>query len=93
MKRISPSAIVLAAALLAPRVLLAGPVNVNTADAETLARELNGVGPALAEAIIEERERNGAFASPDDLKRVKGVGERIVELNREYILVSDSPST
>ena len=43
MKRISSSVAVLAAALLAPQVLLAGPVNVNTADAETLARELNGV--------------------------------------------------
>jgi len=93
MKRISPSAILLSAALFAPGLLLAGPVNVNSADAETLARELNGVGPALAEAIIQERERNGAFSSPDDLKRVKGVGDRIVEMNRENILVSDSPSS
>ncbi len=93
MKRISKSAVMLSAAFLAPAVLLAGPVDVNSADAETLARELNGVGPALAEAIIQERERNGAFTSPEDLKRVKGVGDRIVELNRENILVGDSPSS
>jgi len=92
MKRISPLAFTLSAALLAPRLLLAGPVNVNSADAETLARELNGIGPALAQAIVEERERNGAFSSPDDLKRVKGIGERVIELNRENILVSDPPS-
>lgn len=68
----------------------AGPVNVNTADAETLARELTGVGPALAEAIIRDREENGPFTSPEDLTRVRGIGERIVEMNRANILVEDS---
>ncbi|MFS8607487.1 MAG: ComEA family DNA-binding protein [Gammaproteobacteria bacterium] len=92
MKRISPLAIALSAALLAPGLSIAGPVNVNSADAEMLARELNGIGPALAQAIVEERERNGAFSSPDDLKRVKGIGDRVIELNRENILVSDPPS-
>jgi competence protein ComEA len=77
--------------LLGPQTLLAGPVNVNTANAETLARELNGVGPALAEAIIREREENGAFTSADDLTRVRGIGERVVEMNRENIRVSESP--
>ncbi len=70
--------------------LYAGPVNINTADAETLALELTGVGPALAAAIVEDREMNGEFASPEALTRVSGIGERIVEMNRSNILVNDS---
>ena len=70
--------------------LFAGPVNINTADAETLAFELMGVGPALAAAIIDYREANGNFATPEELSRVSGVGSRIIEMNRENILVSDS---
>ena len=76
---------------LGPGVSLAGPVNVNTADAATLAAELTGVGPALAAAIISDREANGAFPNAEALMRVKGIGERIIELNRANILVSDPP--
>ncbi len=42
---------------------LAGPVNLNTADAATLARELDGIGPAKAQAIVEYRQKNGPFKS------------------------------
>ncbi len=70
--------------------LFAGPVNINTADAETLALELTGVGPVLAAAIVEDREMNGDFATPEALTRVSGIGERIVEMNRMNILASDS---
>ncbi len=70
--------------------LYAGPVNINTADAETLASELTGIGPALAAAIIEDREMNGNFVSPESLMRVSGIGTRILEMNRPNILVSDS---
>ena len=75
---------------LSSAALYAGPVNINTADAETLALELTGVGPALATAIVEYREMNGDFASPDALTRVRGIGEHILELNRTNILVSGS---
>ena len=68
---------------------LAGPVNINTADAATLAAELTGVGPALAEEIVRDRAQNGNFDSPEALTRVKGIGERIIEMNRENIRVSD----
>jgi len=70
--------------------LYAGPVNINTADAETLALELTGVGPALAAAIVEFREMNGNFSSPEALTSVSGIGNRIVEMNRANILVGDS---
>ena len=67
----------------------AGPVNINTADAAKLATELQGVGPALAEAIVEDRKTNGNFATPEALMRVKGIGARIVEINKGNILVAD----
>jgi competence protein ComEA len=69
----------------------AGPVNINTADAATLAAELTGVGPALAEAIVADRKANGNFASAEALTRVKGIGNRIVEANKGNILVGEPP--
>ena len=74
-------AAVMAAVLLAPNAL-AGPVNVNTADAKTLARELNGVGMAKAEAIVAYREKNGPFKGADDLVKVKGLGKKLVDQNK-----------
>ena len=76
---------------LMPAALFAGPVNINTADAETLAMELSGVGPALAAAIVADRETNGMFTSPEALTRVRGIGNRILELNAGDILVGTSP--
>lgn len=78
-----------AAAFTVGGVALAGPVNINTADATTLAAELTGVGPALAEAIVADRQAHGNFATPEALTRVKGIGQRIVEMNKANILVSD----
>ena len=62
-------------------------VNINSADMETLARELNGVGSAKARAIVEYREANGAFASIDELLEVKGIGMAILEKNRNKLSV------
>jgi len=66
---------------------LAGPVNINTADAETISAELDGVGLTKAKAIVEYRQKHGPFKSPDDLSLVKGIGERTVDLNRADIKV------
>lgn len=68
----------------------AGPVNINTADAETISKELDGVGLTKAKAIVEYREKHGPFKSPDDLSLVKGIGERTVDLNRANIKVDRS---
>ena len=73
--------------LLLPVLALAGPVNVNTADADTISESLQGVGLSKARAIVEYRQKHGPFASPDDLSLVKGIGERTVELNRANIIV------
>jgi len=69
---------------------MAGPVNVNTADAETISAELQGVGITKAIAIVEYRKANGPFKTVDDLVQVKGIGERTVEINRKNILVDAS---
>ena len=68
--------------LLPAGAALAGPVNLNSADAATLARELDGIGPAKAQAIVEFRQKNGPFRSPEDLLKVDGIGERVLEQNR-----------
>lgn len=64
-------------------------VNINTADAATLARVLNGVGQKKAEAIVEYREANGRFDSPEALTEVKGIGMAIVRRNADKIVVSE----
>ena len=78
----------LAILALVPVIAWAGPVDLNTADAATLARELKGIGPARAEAIVAWREANGPFRSPEELVRVQGIGDRVLEENRESIIVS-----
>ncbi|MEM6512807.1 MAG: ComEA family DNA-binding protein [Pseudomonadota bacterium] len=74
---------------LLPAMTWAGPVNVNTADAETIAQELKGIGLAKAEAIVEYREKYGPFKSAEDLALVRGIGERTVEKIKADVLVKD----
>lgn len=64
----------------------ADSVNINTADAQTLAT-LKGVGASKADAIIKYREENGAFKSKESLADVKGIGEKTVEINQDSIVV------
>jgi competence protein ComEA len=68
-----------------PVLTWAGPVDINRADAQTLATELEGVGLSKAEAIVAYRQEHGPFKSPEDLLEVKGVGPRILEQNRANI--------
>lgn len=63
------------------------PVDINTAGAEALAEAIKGVGLKRAEAIIAYREQNGPFATVDDLAKVQGVGERIIEGSRTNLTV------
>lgn len=64
-------------------------VNVNSADAETLAAVLDGVGLSRAQAIVEYRNANGSFRDIYDLANVKGIGDRTVELNEARIRLTD----
>jgi competence protein ComEA len=65
-----------------------GKVDLNSADATTLQRELAGVGEAKAKAIVAYRDSNGPFASLDELLEVKGIGKAILERNREKLEVN-----
>jgi len=67
-------------------------VNINTADAATLARVLHNVGPAKAEAIVAWRKEHGAFKSMEQLAQVKGIGLNTVERNRERIVITAAPA-
>jgi competence protein ComEA len=77
--------------LVLPTLASADPVNINTADAATLARELKGVGEARARAIIEHRSQHGPFRSADELTLVRGIGQKVVDQNRANIRV-DRPA-
>ena len=63
-------------------------VNVNTANAEEL-ETLTGIGPALAQAIIDYRAVHGAFRSEEDLLLVKGIGEAKLEGCRAEITLEE----
>jgi competence protein ComEA len=82
--------VTLAAVLLCPLAGWAGPVDLNSADAETLAKELDGIGLARAKAIVEYRERNGRFRSADEVLNVKGIGPQVLEKNRENLQVREA---
>ena len=60
-------------------------VNVNEADAETIADVLVGVGLSRAQAIVQYREEHGPFADVNDLIDVKGIGRATLETNRARI--------
>lgn len=65
----------------------AGPVNVNQADAATIAQELAGIGQAKAAAIVAYRQEHGPFKKVEDLLKVDGIGEATLEKNRANILL------
>ena len=76
-------------ALLATAAQAAGErVNINSADAATLDRVLDGVGPSKAEAIVAYRKANGPFKSAEQLAAVKGIGLSTVERNRDRIVIA-----
>ncbi|AEB99969.1 ComEA family DNA-binding protein [Selenomonas sputigena] len=68
----------------AARPLPEGMVNINTADEKELDK-LPGIGPAMAKRIIEYRTENGAFQSPEEIKRVKGIGDAKYEKMKDKI--------
>lgn len=75
----------LALATLVPMSAWGGPVDINTADASTLAKELNGVGPARAQAIVAYRNEHGPFKSVDDLRLVKNLPQKVIDSNRDLL--------
>ncbi|GAB3293215.1 ComEA family DNA-binding protein [Pseudidiomarina andamanensis] len=62
-------------------------ININTADAEQLAYALTGVGIKRAKDIVKLREELGQFTDINQLMQVKGIGPRMLELNKDRIVL------
>ena len=60
------------------------PVDVNSASAADL-EKVPGLGPSLSKRIVEFREKNGPYATVDDLLKVQGIGEKSLSHLREYL--------
>jgi competence ComEA-like helix-hairpin-helix protein len=71
-----------------PKETAAAKININTASAETL-MQLPGIGQSYAKRIVEYREANGPFSNIEELKNVKGIGDKIFEQNKDLITVGD----
>ena len=63
----------------------AAPVDINSADAKTIAKVMKGVGIKKAEAIVAYRNKHGKFRSLEDLAKVKGIGNSTVAKNRQNL--------
>lgn len=84
------AALAFALTLTVPGLLLAAtPVNINQADAATIAKSLDGIGQSKAQAIVDWRTAHGPFKKADDLHHVKGIGKATIERNRAAILLAD----
>src|SRR5262245_35017111 len=64
-------------------------VNLNAAAAAELAL-LPAVGPQLAQRTVDERDKNGPFTAIDDLRRVKGIGQSVIERLEPYAVVPET---
>lgn len=64
-------------------------VNINTADANELI-SIPGIGETLANNIIAYRTQNGNFATPEDIVKVKGIGEKTYEKIKKYIITEET---
>lgn len=67
----------------------ASPVNINTADAQAISKNIKGVGLKKAQAIIAYRDKNGPFLKVDDLTKVKGIGNKLLEKNNDVITIEN----
>jgi competence protein ComEA len=61
-------------------------VNINKASVEEISK-LEKIGPSYAERIVQYRKEHGPFEKPEDLMKVKGIGPKTFELNKNRISV------
>lgn len=61
-------------------------VNINTADENEL-QKIRGVGPAIAKRIVDYREQNGKFQTIEDIKKVRGIGDKTFEKMKDKITI------
>ncbi len=74
-------------AISAPAGVQGAKVNLNSANAETLQKELSGIGAAKANAIVAYREEHGGFTAVDELIEVKGIGKALLDKNRDKLSI------
>ncbi len=67
-------------------------VNINTASADAIAKALDGIGSVKAQAIVEHREAQGLFKTPDDIMQVKGIGKATYQQIRHYLKIDKEPA-
>ncbi len=88
--------VVLVAGFVSPRVSAAESkpsavamqtVNINRADAQTIANVLTGVGEKRAAAIVAWREKNGPYTDVNQLLAIKGIGEKVLAKNTAHIVL------
>ena len=87
MKRLFTALALSLLAQLAVSVPAVAAVNINTASQDEFVALHKGLGPAKAQAIIDYRKANGPFKSVDDLKHVKGIGNKRLEKLRPELTV------
>lgn len=68
-------------------------VNINTANAEAIAKSVSGIGMVKADAIVKYREKNGPYKSVDDLSKVNGIGDGTIKKIRSQVTVSSLDKT
>jgi len=66
-------------------------ININTATAEEFT-QIKGIGPKLAEKIVEYRKANGAFKKAEDIVNVPGIGPKLWEANKTVFTVDTVPA-
>ena len=64
------------------------PININTATTDQL-ENLPGIGPVMAQRIVDYRNANGSFTSPAQLINVSGIGEKRLAAIWDYITIGD----
>jgi len=75
--------------LMAGAVHAGEPVDINTANAESLAEAIDGVGIKKARDIVTYRQKNGPFESVDELIEVSGIGRQTVDGSRENLTMKN----
>ena len=84
--RIATCVVVITILMVPLCIMAAEKINLNTANFEELTR-LKGIGPAYAQRIIDYREKHGPFERIEDLMKVKGIGPKTFNANKDMITV------
>jgi len=88
MQKVIVSVLVIAIFVFVPLLHAVDKVNINTATEKEIAK-LPGIGPAIAKRIVEYRKAHGGFKSVDELKKVKGIGDKKFERIKDKVTVGE----